>query len=195
MKHLHFKVLHTICMHQFGWLSERAGNFLNLLQKEGIPRKLRGFPHKRGGVPFSERGGVFQRWRKLWLNSIKLVLHIPIKHPFSCKANVRSNYRHYQVRICNRKQEQNKNILDGLLLSLCLVPCLLLCSCLWVFLALLCISLPRFYEPGLKEALKFAKTRANKMSRRKPMYVLIMYIKNSTEPIYVCNILFRPNSH
>ena len=26
-------------MHQFGWLSERGGNFVNLLQKEGVPRK------------------------------------------------------------------------------------------------------------------------------------------------------------
>ena len=24
-------------MHQFGWLSERGGNFLNLLLKEGVP--------------------------------------------------------------------------------------------------------------------------------------------------------------
>ena len=30
-------------MHQFGWLSERGGNFLNLLQKEG------GFLRKGGG--------------------------------------------------------------------------------------------------------------------------------------------------
>ena len=27
----------TIYVHQFGWLSERGGNFLNLLQKEGYP--------------------------------------------------------------------------------------------------------------------------------------------------------------
>ena len=27
-------------MHQFGWLSERGGNFLNLLQKEGYPEKV-----------------------------------------------------------------------------------------------------------------------------------------------------------
>ena len=26
-------------MHQFGWLSERGGNFFNFLQKEGVPRK------------------------------------------------------------------------------------------------------------------------------------------------------------
>ena len=30
-------------MHQFGWLSEKGGNFLKLLQKEGVP---------------SEKGGV-----------------------------------------------------------------------------------------------------------------------------------------
>ena len=44
-------------MHQFGWLSERGGNFLNLLQKEGGTQK-------GGGVP-SEKGGS-QPWRKLW---------------------------------------------------------------------------------------------------------------------------------
>ena len=37
----------TIHMHQVGWLSEKGGNFLNLLQKEGVPRKG-GFPQKRG---------------------------------------------------------------------------------------------------------------------------------------------------
>ena len=37
-------------MHQFGWLSERGGNFLNLLQKEGVTQK--------GGVP-SEKGGSY----------------------------------------------------------------------------------------------------------------------------------------
>ena len=34
-------------MHQFGWLSERGGNFLNLLQKEGGTQKG-GFAQKRG---------------------------------------------------------------------------------------------------------------------------------------------------
>ena len=29
-------------MHQFGWLSEKGGNFLNLLQKEGVPSKRGG---------------------------------------------------------------------------------------------------------------------------------------------------------
>ena len=42
-------------MNQFGSLSERGGNFLNLLQKEGVPRK---------GAP-SEKGGGLQHWRKL----------------------------------------------------------------------------------------------------------------------------------
>ena len=50
----------TIYMHQFGWLSERGGNFLNLYQKEGVPRKREG----RGVL--SEKGG-FQPWRKLLL--------------------------------------------------------------------------------------------------------------------------------
>ena len=36
-------------MHQFGWLSERRGEFFNLLQKEGVPRKGMGeLPQKRG---------------------------------------------------------------------------------------------------------------------------------------------------
>ena len=54
-------------MHQLGWLSERGGNFLNLLQKEGGTQK--------GGVP-SEKGGGFQPWRKLCdqKNSVKLDL-------------------------------------------------------------------------------------------------------------------------
>ena len=33
-------------MSQFGWLSERLGNFLNLHQKEGVPSEKGG-----GGVP------------------------------------------------------------------------------------------------------------------------------------------------
>ena len=42
-------------MHQSEWLSERGGNFLNLLQKERVPRK--------GGS--LRKGGGFQPWRKL----------------------------------------------------------------------------------------------------------------------------------
>ena len=49
MQLLHFKVSHKVCMHQFGWLSERGGNFLNLFQKECGTQK--------GWVP-SEKGGV-----------------------------------------------------------------------------------------------------------------------------------------
>ena len=40
-----FKVFLTVYVHQFGWLSERGGNFLNLLQKEG---------GRGGGVPTLE---------------------------------------------------------------------------------------------------------------------------------------------
>ena len=53
----HFKVFLRIYMHQFGWLSERRGNFINFLQKEGGTQK------GGEGVP-SEKGG-FQPWRKL----------------------------------------------------------------------------------------------------------------------------------
>ena len=34
----------TIYMCQFGWLLERGGNFLNLLQKEGVPIEKKGVP-------------------------------------------------------------------------------------------------------------------------------------------------------
>ena len=43
-------MLLTIYLHQFRWLSEGGGNFLNLLQKEGVTQK--------GGVP-SEKGGSY----------------------------------------------------------------------------------------------------------------------------------------
>ena len=44
-------------MHQFGWLSEGGGNFLNVLQKERGTQK-RGVPSEKVGFP---------PWRKLWL--------------------------------------------------------------------------------------------------------------------------------
>ena len=45
-------------IHQFGWLSERGGNFFNLLQKERGTQKGggRGFPQKRRG---SNPGGNY----------------------------------------------------------------------------------------------------------------------------------------
>ena len=36
-------------MHQFGWLSERRGDFLNLLQKDEVLRKGEGVPSEKGG--------------------------------------------------------------------------------------------------------------------------------------------------
>ena len=54
-QHLHFKVFLSIYMHQFRWLSERGGNVLNLLQKEGGTQR---------GMGSSEKGG-FQPRRKL----------------------------------------------------------------------------------------------------------------------------------
>ena len=42
-------------MHQFRWVSEKGGNFLNLLQKERVPRKWGG-GGGGGGVPL-EKGG------------------------------------------------------------------------------------------------------------------------------------------
>ena len=48
--------LQFICTNLDGSQKE-GGNFLNLLQKQGIPRK--------GGAS-SGKGGGFQPWRKLW---------------------------------------------------------------------------------------------------------------------------------
>ena len=50
---------------KFGWLSERRGNFLNLLQKEGVPRKC---VCVWGGS--SLRKGGLQPWRKLWIYNL-----------------------------------------------------------------------------------------------------------------------------
>ena len=36
-------------MHQFGWLSERAGGLFKFLSERGGTQKGRGFPQKRGG--------------------------------------------------------------------------------------------------------------------------------------------------
>ena len=56
----HFKVFLTIYMHQFGWLSERGFNFLNLLQEKGLPWKRRG-----GGVQFRPFNGYLGAGDKL----------------------------------------------------------------------------------------------------------------------------------
>ena len=50
----------TICMHLFGWLSEGGGNFLNLLQKEGVARKRWVSSEKDGSSP----GGNYDPHRK-----------------------------------------------------------------------------------------------------------------------------------
>ena len=54
-------------MHQFGWLSERGGYFLNSFQKEGVPKKGGGFLQRWGD---SNPGGNYewismQMWRML----------------------------------------------------------------------------------------------------------------------------------
>ena len=42
-------------MHKFGWLSEKGGNFLNLLQKEEVTQKRGGvLPQKRGVLILEE---------------------------------------------------------------------------------------------------------------------------------------------
>ena len=45
-------------MYQFGWLSERGGNFLNLLQEEGDLERGWGFPQKKRG----EEGDLERGW-------------------------------------------------------------------------------------------------------------------------------------
>ena len=52
-------------MYQFGWLSERGGNFLNLLQKEGDLERGWGFPQKKRGEEGDlERGWGFPQKKK-----------------------------------------------------------------------------------------------------------------------------------
>ena len=57
-RNLHFKVFLTIYMHQFGWLSERGGNFLNLLQKEGGTQKGGGDPTLEETMIMKDRYGL-----------------------------------------------------------------------------------------------------------------------------------------
>ena len=51
-------------MHQFGWLSERGGNFFDLPQKEGVPRKWGSL--RKGGVPTLEEAmyGCFHKYNR-----------------------------------------------------------------------------------------------------------------------------------
>ena len=61
-------------MWQFGWLSERGRNFLNLLQKEGGTQKGRGW-----GVTSEKKGrGGFQLWGKLWYVSVYVYMSVCI---------------------------------------------------------------------------------------------------------------------
>ena len=81
-QHLHFKVFLTIYMHQFGRFSERGGNFLNLLQKEGVPRKGE-FPQKRGrGVSTLEETMFFLKfYYKLVIQILACSLSYPVWNP------------------------------------------------------------------------------------------------------------------
>ena len=56
---LHFKVFLTIYLHQFGWLSERERNFLNLLEKEGGGTQEVGVPSKKGGSNHGRNYEIF----------------------------------------------------------------------------------------------------------------------------------------
>ena len=51
-------------MHQFGWLSGRGGNFLNLHQKDEGTQKGGGGSFRKGGIPTLEEtmeSDVFER--------------------------------------------------------------------------------------------------------------------------------------
>ena len=65
-------------MHQFGWLSERGGNFLNLLQKEGITQKGGGLPTLEETVSkiFCIANFIFQGHLVLCLNILSLHVHV-----------------------------------------------------------------------------------------------------------------------
>ena len=49
------------------------------------------------------------------------------------------------------------------------------------FLISVCIFLTRFYKPGVKQAFKFLESHVNKINHREPIYVLIIFLKYSTE--------------
>ena len=72
-------------MHQFGWLSERGGNFLNLLQKEGGTQKG-GVPSEKGGVPTLEETMIFLYFylavKKLMIakNSVVKIQNFVVNH-------------------------------------------------------------------------------------------------------------------
>ena len=53
-------------MHQFGWISEREGNFFNLLQEEGVPRRGRVGGGGAGGRRGNSNPG------KLWSDILRL---------------------------------------------------------------------------------------------------------------------------
>ena len=54
-------MFHTIYIHQFGWLSEREGNFLNFFQRDGGTQKGEGSLRNRvwGGGGTSNPGGNY----------------------------------------------------------------------------------------------------------------------------------------
>ena len=63
-------------MYHFGWLSERGGNFLNLLQKEGGTQKG-GFLKKRGVSTLEETMGLRSLSRKrMVINVYTFVIQI-----------------------------------------------------------------------------------------------------------------------
>ena len=53
------------------------------------------------------------------------------------------------------------------------------------FLVLVCIFHPDFHRRGPKQVFHFVESHANKLTHGGPMYVWNIFIKKSTEPIYL----------
>ena len=58
-------------MHQFGWLSERGGNFFNLFQKEGVTQRVGGVCVCGGGPTLEET----MEWKSHHQNTVFLELN------------------------------------------------------------------------------------------------------------------------
>ena len=76
-------------MHQFGWLSGRGGNFLNLHQKDEGTQKGGGGSFRKGGIPTLEEtmeSDVFEKtitFSKMWLSSEDtriIIFLVPLLH-------------------------------------------------------------------------------------------------------------------
>ena len=78
MQHLHFKVF-TTYMHQFGWLSERAGSFFEFSSERGGYPESGGFPQKRGVPSLEETMSPTINLRSLSLKCIESIYVLSLK--------------------------------------------------------------------------------------------------------------------